>query len=188
MGVGGQGLGRMNRSHDLREQLERMMKLRKVSQGDVAAARGVRRQTVQAVLKGKKPIIGETLEAALEVLQARLVVSRLENDPERVRDRAFAFGVKLFRKESAVRHETLGTTVAWLCTGETGLLNNTLRSLAVQALFSPILSYEQALAAALPLVYGPLSEVHRGAVALGPEGDDFWDSRQVIVWKTELGS
>lgn len=177
----------MDRSSDLRGQLERLMKLKKVSQGDIAAARGVKRQTVQAVLKGNKPILGETLVGALEVLQARLVVSRLEEDPIQVRDRAFAYGVKLFRKDSSVRHETFGAVVAWLCTGETRLLNNTLRSLAVQGLFSPILSYEQALVAALPLVYGPLTEAHREAVALGPEGDDWWDSRQVILWRTELG-
>ena len=177
----------MNRGDDLRGQLERKMKEKGVTQGDVARTRGVKRQSVGQVFTGKRPIIGETLEGTLDLLEARLVVSALEADPQAVRDRAFMYGFKLFLKEPSERHETLGATVAWLTTGEASVLNNTLRSLAVQNLHSPLLSYDQAICAVLPLVYGPLTEDHKAVVGLGSEGDDWWDSRQVILWRTELG-
>ena len=114
-------------------------------------------------------------------------MSRLEDDPQVVSDKAFAYGFKLFPKAPWERHQTFGSVVAWLTTGDTKPLTHTLRSLAVQQHCSPVLSLEQAVFAALPLVYGELTPAHKAVVALGSEGDDFWDARQITLWRAELG-
>ena len=180
-------LPNFDRSEDLRQQLRQGLKRQNLTQGDLARARRVKPQTVNLVFTGKRPIIGQTLEATLESLQARLVVSRLEDDPDAVSKKAFSYGYHLFPKAPRERHEAFCSCVAWLTTGEVKDLKNSLRSLAVQSQLSPILSFEQAVCAVLPLVYGSLTEIHRSVVEQGTQGDDWWDSRQVILWRQELG-
>ncbi len=177
----------MNRSNDLRQQLNKLMKQQQTTQGDLARARGVAPQTVGLVFTGKRPLINRTLEAALDLLGSRLLVSRLEENPQAVSDKAFVYGFNLFPKAPKERHEAFGSVVAWLTTGQTKNLSNTLRSLAVQSLFAPRMSLEQAVFSSLPLIYGELSPVHKSVVILGSQGDDFWDSRQIALWQAELG-
>lgn len=175
----------LDRVADLREQLRAWLRARGLSQGQLARARGVRVQTVNAVLRGKKPLLGNTLVGILEHSRARLVVAEFEPQARLVYERAFAYGLGLFPKASLEKHSALASSVAWLCTGDPRGLLRAVRALAVQDQLSPILSFEQALCGALPLVYGPLGPLHRGVVAQNPEGDDPWDAVQVRLWQAE---
>lgn len=175
----------MNRSQNLREQILQRMRELRVSQGDLARAQGVSPQNVNAVIKGTRPLINKTLESTLETLEARLALVPLDSDPTSVADRAFVYGFRLFPKASRERHQSLASVTAWLTTGKTEGLSNSLRSLAIQSLYQPLLSFEEALCKALPLIYGPLEEAHRAVANLGSEGDDWWDSRQIEIWKVE---
>lgn len=156
-----------------------------MSQGVIARARGVRVQTVNDVLRGKKPLLGNTLVGILEHSRARLVVAEFEPQAQVIYERAFAYGLGLFPKASLEKHTALASGVAWLCTGDPKGLSRSVRALAVQDQLSPILSFEQALCGALPLVYGALGEAHRRVVPQNPEGDDPWDAVQVRVWRAE---
>ena len=174
----------MNHSADLRAQLERLLEANGISQYRLAQYRSVSPQAVHQALSGPSPIVAPTVEAVLELTQHRIALAPQETDRQAVYDRALTYGHRLFPKSPPEHHHSFAGCVAWLATGDTTDLSNTLRSLAVQQLYRPTMTFADAVMGCLPLVYGPLEDIHRQVALLGSQGDPHWDRVQLEMWRT----
>lgn len=169
----------------VRQQLKARLEHLGWSQRHLAREIGVTPQTLNDLLTGKRDLLGDTLEAALRVLQLQPRLMPLETDLQAVQDRARLYAIRLFPQAGSVKQEGFATSVGWLCTGNPKGLLRTVRALAVQDQLAPVLSFEEAVTAALPLVFGPLGAVHREVAKQIPEGDDRWDAQAIAVWQLE---